>query len=296
MKFSVRQILASAAGAVIAAVIASAFGVKGTIVGVAIGSAAATFGTALVAQSIERGHRGRQAGGRAGPRVLPVAAQAGRDRHQQRRGFAGRRVDADRVHGARCRSGHGRDGVVGARRRRGPNTWRSRPWPSAPATQRIDATTLPMQPAGPSGGRAARGHSRWTTIAGTAAVVFVIALMFITAIELISGKPLAAIFGNTGGGTTVKNIFTPSPSPSPSPAPTTTTTRLADLDDDLDDDLVHARRRPARRPARRRRRAPPRRSPPGASTTTTAPNGSVAIDDDVVAGAAIALRSGVTSP
>ena len=56
MKFSIRQILASTAGAVIAAVVASVFGVKGTIVGVAIGSAAATFGTALVAQSIERGH------------------------------------------------------------------------------------------------------------------------------------------------------------------------------------------------------------------------------------------------
>ncbi len=55
MRFSVRQILASAAGAVIAAVIASIFGVKGTIVGVAIGSAAATMGTAFVAQSIERG-------------------------------------------------------------------------------------------------------------------------------------------------------------------------------------------------------------------------------------------------
>ena len=41
MKFSIRQILASVGGAVIAAVIASAFGVKGTIVGVAIGSAAA---------------------------------------------------------------------------------------------------------------------------------------------------------------------------------------------------------------------------------------------------------------
>ena len=55
MKFSFRQILASAAGAVLAALIASAFGVKGTIVGVAIGSAAATMGTALVAQSIDRG-------------------------------------------------------------------------------------------------------------------------------------------------------------------------------------------------------------------------------------------------
>ena len=57
MKFSVRQILASAAGAVIAALIASAFGVKGTIIGVAIGSAAATIGTAFVAQSIDRGHQ-----------------------------------------------------------------------------------------------------------------------------------------------------------------------------------------------------------------------------------------------
>ncbi len=56
MKFSIRQILASVAGAVLAAIIASVFGVKGTIVGVAIGSAAATIGTALVAQSIERGH------------------------------------------------------------------------------------------------------------------------------------------------------------------------------------------------------------------------------------------------
>ena len=57
MKFSIRQILASTAGAVIAAVIASIFGVKGTIVGVAIGSAAATMATAFVAQSIERGHQ-----------------------------------------------------------------------------------------------------------------------------------------------------------------------------------------------------------------------------------------------
>jgi hypothetical protein len=56
VKFSFRQILASTGGAVIAAIVASTFGVKGTIIGVAIGSAAATMGTALVAQSIDRGH------------------------------------------------------------------------------------------------------------------------------------------------------------------------------------------------------------------------------------------------
>jgi len=54
VKFSYRQILASAAGAVLSAVIASVFGVKGTIVGVALGSIAATTGTALAFQSIER--------------------------------------------------------------------------------------------------------------------------------------------------------------------------------------------------------------------------------------------------
>jgi len=44
MKISIRQILASTAGAVVCSHIASFFGVSGTIVGVAIGSAAATIG------------------------------------------------------------------------------------------------------------------------------------------------------------------------------------------------------------------------------------------------------------
>ena len=54
VKFSYRQILASAVGAVLAAVIASVFGVKGTIVGVAIGSIVATTGTGLAFKSIEK--------------------------------------------------------------------------------------------------------------------------------------------------------------------------------------------------------------------------------------------------
>ncbi len=54
MKLSPIQVLASAVGAVLAAVIASYFGVKGTVVGAALGSAVATIGTALVAHSMER--------------------------------------------------------------------------------------------------------------------------------------------------------------------------------------------------------------------------------------------------
>ncbi len=50
------QVAASAAGAVLSAVIASFFGVEGTIIGTAIGSIVATSASALVWESIERGH------------------------------------------------------------------------------------------------------------------------------------------------------------------------------------------------------------------------------------------------
>ena len=115
MKFSIRQILASAAGAVIAAVIASIFGVKGTIVGVAIGSAAATFG-----------HGVGGAVDRAGPRRPSSRWSCGPPRRRRCcASWAGpapaapavRRRDAsrgsDRLHAPGAGSGDGRDGVVG---------------------------------------------------------------------------------------------------------------------------------------------------------------------------------------
>jgi len=54
MRLSPRQIVASTVGAVLAAVIASFFGVKGTIIGVAVGSIIATTGTAVAANTIDR--------------------------------------------------------------------------------------------------------------------------------------------------------------------------------------------------------------------------------------------------
>ncbi len=100
----------------------------------------------------------------------------------------------------------------------------------APATERLRATTLPMQPA-PGRPRAPRRFS-WGAIAGTAAVVFVLALLFITAVELISGQPLSAIFGGADTGTTLHNLVNP-------PAASTTTLDL-DLDhlDHVDHVLV----------------------------------------------------------
>ena len=57
MKLSVKQIVASVFGALLAALLASFFGVKGTVVGVAIGSAAATIGSAVAFNSLDKGHK-----------------------------------------------------------------------------------------------------------------------------------------------------------------------------------------------------------------------------------------------
>ena len=68
-----------------------------------------------------------------------------------------------------------------------------------------------------------RGFS-WRTIAISAVTVFVLALLFITAVELISGKPLSAIFGGADSGTTLKNIVNPSRAPATTPTSNTSTT------------------------------------------------------------------------
>jgi hypothetical protein len=227
VKFSIRQILASTAGAVSAAVIASVFGVKGTIVGVAIGSAAATMATAFVAQSIDRGHQV----------VKQVAVRAPESSTLLRRlggtgasGPSASSVDADASSAPTEVVGGGAPETIEMASTAAPVAETERLEISAaadsPATQRLHATTTPMTP--PLRQAAARrttpqGFS-WRAIAGAVAIVFVLALLFITAIELISGKPLSSIFGGADTGTTLKNLVNPSPAPATTPTSTTSTT------------------------------------------------------------------------
>ena len=276
MKFSIRQILASVVGAVLAAVIASAFGVKGTIVGVAIGSAAATIGTALVAQSIERGHEA----------VRQVVVRAPED-------SVLRKLGGTAVGGASAasvdESSVPTEAVASA---------------AASGAQDVTDETAQMDASGCGvrAHRAARGDARrrghrppsgsvasasaapvasrrftWKAIAGTAGVVFLAALLFVTVVELIAGKPLASIFGHAGTGTTLGGVVNGTP---PAPA---TTRRPRRRDHDVVDQHDHDEhdpavvlddehdRRGARRPPRPRPRAarPPRRRTPGRSTSTT---------------------------
>jgi hypothetical protein len=237
VKFSFRQILASTAGAVIAAVVASTFGVKGTIVGVAIGSAAATMGTAFVAQSIERGHDAvkqvavrvpesstllRKLGGTAvsGPSASSVEAssaptevvgQAQPGASEPGQSEPGSESEAETIEMASTAAP-----VAETQRLEISAT------ADAPATERLVASTSPTR-AAVARPAVLRGFS-WQTIAISAVTVFVLALLFITAIELISGKPLSSIFGGADSGTTVKNLVNPSPAPATTPTSTTSTT------------------------------------------------------------------------
>jgi hypothetical protein len=273
VKFSVRQILASAAGAVIAAIIASIFGVKGTIIGVAIGSAVATLGTALVAQSIERGQEA----------VKQVVVRAPESSTLLRKlgatgtgGEAASSVDASSAPteagptagaGAETVEMESTEAPVGATERLEISATAD-----APRTEHLDATTTPMRPA--------RGSSRrfsWPAIAGTAAIVFVLALMFITAVELISGKPLASIFGNAGTGTSLTNT--------PPPVTTTTTSTSSTTSTTTNTSSTTTTSTPANTTTSTT-------APTGSSTTTTSPGASTT----TTTGVGATTTTAVTSP
>ena len=183
----------------LSAVIASIFGVKGTIVGVAIGSIAATVGTALVFQSIERTNKA----------VKQVVVRVPDSRELLRR--------------------------LGGTKAAGVT--RSEP-PESPLHEETETSAAQAGGTAEESGTAAGGEDvseertsllapapaglRWPLLAGVVVAVFVISLLLVTVVELIAGRPLADLFGHSGGGTTVEKIFE---SPTPTlPAPTTTTT------------------------------------------------------------------------
>jgi hypothetical protein len=216
VKFSIRQILASAVGAVLAALIASAFGVKGTVVGVAIGSVAATMGTALVAQSIDRGHEA----------VKQVVVRAPED-------SVLRKLGATAVGGETLANVHESstptEVVSSAPASAATDETTQMDTSGSPAehTEQLEATAVAGTPAtqrlesSASTAPMASRRFTWKAIAGTAGVVFLVALLVVTGLELIAGKPLSSIFGHAGSGTSLGGVFNNN---SPPPSSTTTTT------------------------------------------------------------------------
>jgi hypothetical protein len=199
VKISIRQVLASVAGAVVAATIASFFGVSGTIVGVAIGSAAATIGTAVVAQSIDRTHHAvRQAVVRA-PDSSLLRRLGGTN-------VAGTVTDsvpeADTPVTEAVTSNEVRGDEV-------PVTEITSPGPRTAVVPEVETPVeVPRQ-------------LNWRVVAVTSLIVFVLVLAIITLVELGAGKPLADLFGGSpGNGTSIFGGTTNTTQPPPS---TTTT-------------------------------------------------------------------------
>jgi hypothetical protein len=211
LKFSYRQILASAGGAVLSAVIASIFGVKGTIVGVAIGSVAATTGTALLFQSIERTNQA----------VKQVVVRVPESTKLLRRLGGTTAAGVTDVQTAAEPSGSAaltEETATGATHADGAVERESASLPMEPPTEVVIGPTSEEDPspAGP------RSGLRWPMVAGVVLGVFVFSLLLVTGIELIAGRPLADLFGGHSSGTSVGGVFkTPAPT---LPAPTTTTT------------------------------------------------------------------------
>jgi hypothetical protein len=194
LKFSYRQILASAGGAVLSAVVASIFGVKGTIVGVAIGSVAATVGTALLFQSIERT--------RTAVKQVVVRAPDGTGLLNRLGGTNAAGVTQSETAGEP------------------PSTSAGQTEDTAQAETSAPPVISSRQEV-PEPDGASRIGLRWPVVAGVVVGVFIFALLFVTVVELIAGRPLADLFGHHGGGTTVEKIFENNPAPA---LPTTTTT------------------------------------------------------------------------
>jgi hypothetical protein len=194
MKFSYRQILASAAGAVLSAVIASFFGVEGTIIGVAIGSVAATTGSALVFQSIERTNQA----------VKHVVVRVP-EHTRLLRGLGGTTATGVTEATPVAGSSLAEETATSA---------------SASGADTHDVASEPIE--SPPSEPPVPSAIRWPAVAAAVAAVFVATLVLVTVVELVAGRPLADLFGHSNGGTTVERIFVNNPTTT-LPAPTTTT-------------------------------------------------------------------------
>jgi hypothetical protein len=195
VQLSAVQVAASALASVSAAVVASLFGVAGTVVGAGLVAIISTTGSALYSSSMKRTtsqlRRAREnlltaRAGESGGTTRPgrtTSSTAVLDRPGPR--------DRDRANGDRA------DGdVVGSDA--GPSRWR-RGWLTV----------------------GSRRGLKWPALLGAAALVFVLAIVAITAFEALTNKPISSLTGHSGSSSTTIGSLTGSKStPTPTPTPT----------------------------------------------------------------------------
>src|SRR5215207_5422688 len=218
LELSGTQIAASALAAISSAVAASYLGVTGTVLGAGFGSVVATISTALYQVSLKRTNETLK-------KVVPVSTVVVRQ-------AGGRQPPADPTDLPDL-------GAVASVTRRagdGPNRGATRGGAATAPSVDDDVTDdrAPADAADPDGGTAAARRLSWRRVAVAAAVVFVVTLGSITALELVLGGSLSSVVhGDDRNGTTIGKVVTrhadttapeDEPATSPTPRPSVTET------------------------------------------------------------------------
>jgi hypothetical protein len=181
----IAKIIAGTLAAVSAAVCASVLGVAGTLIGAAVASLVGTIGQELYAQSLRRGYRKLR--DPRGTRISASAATPGT---------------------------HTPGGGTTDTRPASASTLRS-------SAARPEASALHPVPARPESTKPRR--PLWQRIALATLAAFVLAMIAVSAVELISGRALAGIFGDdAAGATTISSVVDGPRTPKATPTPVTT--------------------------------------------------------------------------
>ncbi|WP_371600502.1 hypothetical protein [Streptomyces sp. NBC_00564] len=200
------QVVASALATVVGAVLASLLGVTGTIIGAAVISTSATTGAAVFSHAFRRTGEGI----RSRVPSVGVPRTPGEERAEHRadaRAAFGLPADAT---ASDERPSFGRDGPVGEH---GGTTAASSPSSPSSSSEGESVTTY-------RGGSGRRSIS-WKKYALATGLVFALAMITVTAVELIAGKPVAAVVKNEPGrGTSVGGGTAGTPEPADSRTPT----------------------------------------------------------------------------
>ncbi|WP_328847077.1 hypothetical protein [Streptomyces sp. NBC_00258] len=188
LDLTVVQVVASALATVVGAVLASLLGVTGTIIGAAVVSTSATTGAAVFSHAFRRTGEGIR--GRVPPVGVPRTPGEERAEH---------RADA--------RAAFGLSADAAAADPAPPHT--------PPETPPEDESVTTYR------GGSARGSIGWKKYALATGLVFALAMVTVTAVELIMGKPVAAVVKNEPGrGTSVGGGTAGTPGPADSGTPT----------------------------------------------------------------------------
>jgi hypothetical protein len=185
------QVAASALASVSAAVVASLFGVAGTVVGAGLVAIISTTGSAIYSSSMKR-----------------TSSQLRRARENLLTARAGEM-------GSATRSG----------RTASSTAVLDRPEPRRGRSRSADGTTEPSRWRRGWLTVGTRRGLKWPALVGAVALVFALAIGAITAFEALTDKPISSLTGHGGSSsTTIGSLTGSTNSSTPTPAPTSTGT------------------------------------------------------------------------